>query len=266
MAGTPMGRNHRVRGGAKGNKASVVFDCPHCGNQLRADLSDAGTPDTCPHCAGGFVVPGVDELKEQQAQREREVREQQQRRQEEKQRERERAARARAVQERKAREKAAREQGADELEADQPDRAEGGREISGMRITGGVLCVTGAPIAAIAGADGAIAGTAIGCTVFLAGVVLIGLGTVNESVRALYRELSMAVSSTPPDRHAIAEGNAQTLSLLGLLVPPLAIAGIVWGLALHHATKGRCGLGAVGLGFLAVILWLMVLAGRALPL
>jgi hypothetical protein len=48
-------------------KTIVHYECPHCEEDLKSDLEEAGTEDTCPSCGGTFKVPGTSEVKRQQA-------------------------------------------------------------------------------------------------------------------------------------------------------------------------------------------------------
>src|SRR5437867_8015999 len=88
----------------KGAKDFVAFRCPHCQDDLRCPLHEAGTIQTCPICGELFRVPGVTEWHQRQAEieYEKQLREEQVRQlEQEAQRAQERAHRERQEQERR---------------------------------------------------------------------------------------------------------------------------------------------------------------------
>lgn len=49
---------------------SIGYDCPYCQARLKSSLDDAGKTDNCPECRREFVVPGVEQRDQINAQAE----------------------------------------------------------------------------------------------------------------------------------------------------------------------------------------------------
>lgn len=78
----------------------VLYKCVLCACDLESPLSDAGQEDTCPYCGGRFTVPGDQELKvrdEQKNRRQEEAHREAQMRAQERERKRLEAAQSKAV-------------------------------------------------------------------------------------------------------------------------------------------------------------------------
>lgn len=56
-------------------KIRVKFNCPSCDEMLENDLTEAGSHDACPACKARFVVPGVAERMQREAQLRRDAEE-----------------------------------------------------------------------------------------------------------------------------------------------------------------------------------------------
>jgi predicted RNA-binding Zn-ribbon protein involved in translation (DUF1610 family) len=42
----------------------LSYPCPHCEENLRNDIGDAGKEHVCPSCGQAYIVPGRDEVAE----------------------------------------------------------------------------------------------------------------------------------------------------------------------------------------------------------
>lgn len=60
---------HSTKRHAVTGKISVHFACPACKADLHAPITDAGTSERCPECAGLFRVPGTETLREEDRRR-----------------------------------------------------------------------------------------------------------------------------------------------------------------------------------------------------